>query len=259
MHPFGSARIFDAHMTAGPTALTHAAPEDLLRLMDRHSIERAMLSPVERWMAVDNHEGNTTIASWVKRWPTRFLGYASANPWYGVRAVEEIERSLDDGLVALKFHPGRQGFIVLEPLFAPLLERAALHGVPVYLVTGIEVDCMPLQVAELARRYPTVPFMLGRSGRGNFGLMDLLPTIKQAPNLFVETVYNFPDTLDQIVDAIGWKRIVFASDSPLTNLRLELEKLARVQIEPEALTAILSQNLARLLRLPEGERHCALR
>lgn len=250
-HQFGSVRIWDAHITVGPTAFATVAPEELLHKMDQHGVERSILSPAERWMAVDNREGNDCIVSWTKRWPDRFLGYATANPWFGLRAVQEVTRGLDSGLIGLKFHPGRQGFIVLEPLFAPLMELAARSNKLVYLVSGIDIDCMPLQVAELARRYPTTPIILGRSGRGNFGMMDLLPSVRQASNLYVETVYNFPDTLDLVIETIGLERVVFASDSPFSNLRLELAKLALVRVDRAGLRSILSENLMRLLGMPE--------
>jgi predicted TIM-barrel fold metal-dependent hydrolase len=242
-------QVLDAHVTAGPTPYFDVEPGDLIAQMDQHGIDRAVLSPVDRWLAVDNREGNTTIAGWIRSWPNRFLGYATANPWYGERAVAELERALDDGLSAIKLHPARQGFVLLDQAVTPILEVAVQRGVPVYIVTGVAVAAMPLQLSEIARRYPQIPFIMGRSGWSDFQLMDLVPAVCQAPNIYVETVYNMPDTLDEIVKAIGADRIVFASDAPFANLKLEIEKLELMNVEPKAWAAILGGNLARLLCL----------
>lgn len=242
--------IFDAHVTVGPGAYVDTSPEELLALMDEHGVRRALLSPVDRWLAVDNREGNDMIAQWVQTWPERFLGYATANPWYGKRAVAELQRALDAGLSAVKLHPFRQGFVLLDTVARPLLEIAARRGTLVYVVTGVAVASMPLQLAELAQRYPSVPFIMGRSGRGDFGLTDVLPAVRKASNIFIETVYNMPDTLNELMAVIGPRRVVFSSDAPLTNLALELGKLDLMGVDQEIRAAILGGNLARILSLP---------
>ena len=243
-------RIFDAHVTAGQTPYFGIEPAKLIALMDRHGIQRAMLSPVDRWLAVDNREGNDTLLSWIRRWPDRFWGYATANPWYEARAIAELERALDEGLCAIKLHPARQGFMLLEPMVNPVIALAQRRRVPVYVVTGVPIASMPLQLAELARRFPEAVFIMGRSGRTDFAL-DLIPSVRQASTIYVETVYNLPDTLEAVVQAIGVERVVFASDAPFTNLELEVGKLDRMTVGPEARAAILGGNLARLLHLEE--------
>jgi hypothetical protein len=56
----------------------------------------------------------------------------------------------------------------------------------VYVVTGVPVADEPLQLAELARRFPRVTFVMGRSGRTDFSL-DLVPALTSAANLVAET------------------------------------------------------------------------
>ncbi len=133
----------------------------------------------------------------------------------------------------------------------PVLEMAARRRVPLYVVTGVPVAAIPLQLSEMARRYPEVTFIMGRSGRTDFWL-DVIPAVRQAPNIYVETVYNLPGTLDGVVQAIGAGRVLFASDAPFTNLKLELDKLELMDVGADARAAILGGNLARLLRLPQG-------
>jgi predicted TIM-barrel fold metal-dependent hydrolase len=124
--------------------------------------------------------------------------------------------------------------------------------VPVYVVTGVPIASMPLQLVELARRYPGVQFIMGRSGRTDFSI-DFLPSLQMAPNIYAETAYNLPGTVAALIAAIGVERILFASDAPFTNLELELAKLERVNLEPAARALLMGGNLARLFA--EGQQH----
>jgi predicted TIM-barrel fold metal-dependent hydrolase len=240
--------VIDGHVTAGAGIYFDTDPEQLIEAMDRYGIGRAVLAPSDGWLAVDNREGNDQILAWARRWPGRLLGYATANPWYGERALAELERALDAGLHGIKLHPARQGFMLLEPIVEPILALAARRRVPVYVVTGVPVASMPLQLAELARRFPETQLIMGRSGRTDFSL-DLLPAAQLAPNIYIETAYNLPATLGVIAQAIGPGRLLFASDAPFTNLELELGKLELIPEWPAMREAVLGANLARLLRL----------
>jgi predicted TIM-barrel fold metal-dependent hydrolase len=93
------------------------------------------------------------------------------------------------------------------------------------------VSSLPLQLAELARRFPETNFIMGRSGRTDFAL-DLMPAARQAPNIYLETAYNAPGLVDNLIREFGAARVLFASDAPFTNLGLELEKLDRLTASP---------------------------
>jgi uncharacterized protein len=242
-----AANILDAHVTVGQTPFGSIDPATLISRMDWYGISQAVIAPRDRWLAVDNREGNDTILEWIRSWPDRFLGYATVNPWFGERAIQEMERALTAGLCGMKLHPARQGFVLLEPLVEPLLELAAQRAVPVYVVTGVAIAAMPFQLAELARRHPSVNFIMGRSGRTDYGWLDMSAAVRQAPNIYVETAHNLPGTLEQVLEITGPDRIIFASDTPLTNLKLELAKIEKMSITPATRTAILHTNLARLL------------
>jgi predicted TIM-barrel fold metal-dependent hydrolase len=236
--------IVDGHLRFGEDiAVTDI--DELLRQMDARDIARAILGPVGRWAAVDNHEGNIALADAARRHPDRLTGFASANPWYGQRAEQELRRALADGLIGLKLVPAQQGVPLLSPLLDGLLQVVAERALPVYVVTGVPVMSEPLQVAELARRWPTVPFVLGRSGRTDFAL-DLLPALTNAPNLIAETAHNGAGDIARIVEAIGADRVMFASDWPANDLGLELDRIARVPLSPSQRTAVLGRTAERL-------------
>ncbi len=127
----------------------------------------------------------------------------------------------------------------------------AHRRVPVYVVTGSAM-ATPLQLAEVARRYPEVAWIMGRSGRTEYGWLDFARAVRQAPNIYVETAHNLPASLGRLLATLGPERVLFASDLPDTNLRLELAKLDDIRVrglplDPQTQALMMGGNLARLL------------
>jgi len=80
---------------------------------------------------------NDYVASVVRRFPERFVGFASVDPHKGHAAVEELERAVRElGLVGLKLHPVAQNFRPDDDRFYPLFAKAAELGIPVLIHTG---------------------------------------------------------------------------------------------------------------------------
>lgn len=236
----GEQGVVDAHVAVGE--LAHLAPVDVgevLARMDENGVQRAVLGPVGRWVAVDNAEGNDTLRRWCSMHPDRLRHYAVANPWYGKRATDELRRALDAGAVGYKLEPARQGVALLDPLLDPLLDVADEYGRPVYVVTGVPVASEPLQLAELALRRPRVTFVMGRSGRTDFSL-DLVPALTSSDNLVAETAYNGASLIADLVARIGPGRVVFASDAPLNDLELELERTRLADLDEPDRAAVMA-------------------
>jgi hypothetical protein len=248
-------RVLDAHVTLGESEFGRLDSAALLAQMDAFGIQGVLAAPGDRWLAVDNREGNDALLAIVRRQPDRVGGYATANPWFGPRALDELARALDGGLAAVKVHPARQGFALLEDVAVPMWEFVAMRGVPVYVVTGSAMST-PLQLAEVARRYPETAWIMGRSGRVDYGWLDFVRALRQAPNLYAETAHNLPATIGRLIAMLGAQRILFATDLPDTNLLLEMAKLNDIQVDLQAdmqpldaqsRALIMGGNLARLL------------
>jgi uncharacterized protein len=236
--------VVDAHVTIGVSRDTSLTVEELLAAMDRCGIARALVAPPEAAVAVRNREGNrlTVGAAW--RSP-RLAAYATANPWFGPDGVEELRRAADAGAVALKLDPALQGFDLLDGLADPLLRFAEARDWPVYVRTGTPPHGLPLQLAELASRFPAVGFVMGRNGASDFWL-DVVPALRRAPNLFADTAHAY--SLDALLHdpEIGPGRIVFSTDAPYADPLLEVQKLddlipaqARDRVVGDTITALL--------------------
>ena len=232
--------IIDANAT-----LERGAAKALLDEMDENGVERAVIGPERRFVAVENRAGNSAIAAAVRRYPDRLIGFAVVSPWYGKKAIAELERARGLGLTGLKIFPAVQGFILTDPLIRPLVEFAERADWPVWCATGAPICAMPLQLAELAEAYPRVRFMMGYGGFCDFWY-DVPDALNRCPNLWIETSYIHPCQITPWVESCGLRKFVFGSDRPFSSLALELKKIGLLGAGIDT-GKILGRNIAAFL------------
>jgi uncharacterized protein len=236
--------IIDAHVMLGTEHPFALELDELLRRMDAAGVQRAVARTMGAELAVDNREGNDRVLAA----GPRIAALVSANPWYGPRAIDELERCRQAGAVGLFLHPSRQGFMPTDPVAAPLLDFAAEAGWPVMFHTGSYVQSDVLAVAEVARTYATTPFILGCSGFADMWF-EVPGAIQDVPNLWLETSHSLGDGIRVVLKAAGPERIVFGSGEPRNRYASALQCLQRLDLPPEILRAILHDNARRLFHL----------
>jgi uncharacterized protein len=221
------ALTLDAHVRLGQSREAGLTAEHLLSMMEGLGVDAALVAPAERFIAVDNDEGNVMTAAAAAASGGRLLPYAVANPWRGAAALESLRRARDTGAVALAVDAALQGFDLLDGLVDPLLHLAAEFGWPVYVRTGTPPTALPMPLALLARRYPDLTFVMGRSGATDFWI-DAVPALIHAPNLLADTCYAPWDTMLASFSEhpeVGAGRAVFSTDAPYTIPVAELERV----------------------------------
>jgi predicted TIM-barrel fold metal-dependent hydrolase len=227
--------VLDAHVRIGAGREVELSAEQLLASMDRTGIDAAMIAPAERFIALDNDEGNATTCRVAASSEGRLLAYAVANPWRGAAAIDTLRRAHDDGAVALAVDATLQGFDLHDHLLDPLLDVAAEFTWPVYVRTGTPPSGLPLPLASLARRYSELTFIMGRSGATDFWI-DAVPALVHAPNLLADTSYAPWDTvLVSFAEhpQVGPGRVVFSTDAPYTVPEAEIARIVDWPITAE--------------------------
>ena len=221
-----------------------AAVAAWLNQMSRHAIAHAVVAPAEGYAAVYNREGNALLARLVRRYPAQLSGLAVANPWRGPQAVCLLEKAFDDGLKGLFLCPPRQGFRLTESIVDPLLEVCCRRRLPVYAHTGTPICSEPFQLAELARRFPSVTFIMGHAAYPDFWY-DVTGALQQAPNLLVETSCQMTAVLQQAIDAAGPERVLFGSGWPRSTPAIEIRKMRSMGLPAGSLEKIMRSNAMR--------------
>ena len=222
----------------------------LLREMDQAGIQRAVIAAPDEFVCLHNDEGNRLILDAVDRHGDRLSGMAVVNPWHGAAGAKALAGWLDKGLRGLFLNPVRQGFLLTEALLDPLLEVCAARGAPVYSTIGTPVVAMPFQLAEVARRHPTVTFVLGNASWTDFCGYDVVPACRQAPNILVDPSCAIGPSIAGFVEALGPGRILFCSAYPRSRHEMEVTKIRSLGLGPAELQAIFHDNATALWRLP---------
>lgn len=243
------APVIDAHCHAGhglnagkPAETTDPwttfnDPERTLRRMKEASIDRTVIFPINN---TTYEKANEEIASYVRRWPDRFIGFAKHDgKTESGRIRELLRREVKElGLRGLKLHG-----VPTEEMVA----AAAEFGVPILF--------HPPRVEEslaVVRAYPEVPFIMAHLG--SFASRDwrehvrAIDAARDLPNLHLETSsVVFVDYLEQAARALPAEKLVFGSDGPLVDARIELQKIRLLHLPERHERLILGGNILRLL------------
>jgi uncharacterized protein len=211
-------------------------------------IGHSVVAPLDPYVAVLNSEGNRKMIGLMRAHPHAFSGLAVASPWHGPPAVDMLRHGFDEGLIGLYLNPMRQGFRLTESILDLLMETCARYERPVYSHVGTPVCSTPFQLAELARRFPTVRFIMGHGAYPDYWY-DVAPAMAQASNIVVETSCQVSGIVKVILDVFGPKRVIFGSGYPRSDPVVETKKLDQLALRDEDREKVMCANARALWRL----------
>lgn len=181
--------------------------------------------------------------------PRQVRGYVAVNPNFTDHALHEIEEGLRAGMIGIKLAASRRAD---DPLLDPICAAAARHGVPVlHHVWHNRRRDYPTQEASdgvelcrLARRHPSVPFILAHIGGGG-DWEHSLRVVRTVPNVFVDLSGSGVDggMLDACLSAVGAERLLWGTDLTMGTGLAKLRYLERILPEV-AMDAVRWRNAA---------------
>lgn len=247
--------IIDAHAHVGPYSeffIPRCEPADLVRVMDRCGVDRAVLSS-HLAIQLDARRGNEATAAAVAAHPERLAGYFVINPWQ--QPVDELARWADDPrFVGVKLHPDLHVYPLTGNRYTPVWEFAARTGCPVltHTWTGSPYDDLA-QVGVVADRYPEVVLLAGHAGASHAGFEQAIEVAAAHPRLVLEICgsYNSGAVITRMVRALGPSQVVFGSDQPFIDLRCSLGRVVFADLDETDRAAVLGGTARRLF----GWRH----
>ena len=237
--------VIDAHCHAGMGEAmsapwtTRADPEITLRHMEEAGIDRTVIFPINN---THFEKPNREIARICERYPGKFIGFAKHDPQTEAGRIpamlrEEV-RSL--GLKGLKLHrlPTRDMLDACAELAIPILYH-------------------PEKVANfhmIAQEYPRIPLIMAHMG--NFASRDwnehleAIAVAKRYPNVYLETSsVVFFKFLEMAAKELGADKLIFGSDGPEVDSRVELYKIRLLKLPPSEEAKVTGGNISRILRL----------
>jgi predicted TIM-barrel fold metal-dependent hydrolase len=245
------ARVIDVHSHAGrglnfdkgdPVAepwTTFNDPRWLLQQDDEAGIDQSVIFPINN---VTFEKANEEIASYVRQYPGRFIGFAKHDPKTEAGKIKDLlTREVRDlGLKGLKLHA------VPSP---EMLEVVAELGIPILMHPPRVRDSL-----EVVRTHPKINFIMAHLG--SFASKDwrdhllAIEAAKSLANLHLDTSgVTFFRYLEQAARDLPAEKLLFGSDAPLVDARIELFKIRLLKLSPANEEKGLGGNARRLLNL----------
>lgn len=192
--------------------------ENIRRSMDDAGIALSVCMPVPPHVACEDilnvHEKDPAVVP--------FTG-ADFTKKYDMAA--SFARDVGRGARGLKLHPILQGVSLDSVRAFEAVNAFASHGLPVLFHCGMstyyhradrerEVSRYGkiCHAARLVREFPNVNFIAGHAGLDD--VHDVIDQLAMYPNVWVDTSFQSPRIIRELVDVFGPGKVLFASDWP---------------------------------------------
>jgi uncharacterized protein len=238
--------VIDAHCHAGTGQQmqapwnTRADVQVTLQHMAEAGIDRTIIFPINN---SEYERPNQEVAEICAQHPGKFIGFAKHDPQQEAGRIGRLLRREVEQLRlrGLKLHrlPTREVLDAVEELRIPILYH------PERVVNFFNI----------ASEYPRVNFVMAHLG--NFASRDwsehleAISMARRFPNVFLETSsVVFFKFLEMAAREVGADKLIFGSDGPELDSRVELYKVKLLKLSPTDEAKVLGGNIARLL--PKG-------
>ncbi len=181
------------------------------------------------------------------------IAFGSIHPDYA-DWKDELCRIKQLGLKGIKLHPDYQEFYVDEKRMFPIYEKAFELGLIIVFHAGDDIGlpppyhCTPDRLLNIVKAFPGGRFVAAHMG--GYGLWDEVEDVLAGEDIYLDTSYCLGVMSDMqavgIIKKHGWKKVLFATDSPWTSQSDHIRKIKSLNLGSEAEAAILGEN-ARLL------------
>ncbi|HEX3028317.1 MAG TPA: amidohydrolase family protein [Clostridia bacterium] len=186
----------------------------------------------------------------------QIISFGSIHPDY-IDWKAELVRLKQLGIKGIKFHPDYQLFYVDEKRMMPIYEKAFELDMTVIFHAGLDIGlpapyhCTPDRLAKLLEAFPDGKWVAAHMG--GYSYWDDVERLLGGKNIYLDTSYCFGrinnEQMLRIINNHGYKKILFATDSPWSDQEEEIKKLKALKLSEEAEKAILGLNAKELLNL----------
>jgi hypothetical protein len=240
---------FHAHLFSEWKGIKGLAPGELVQQMDQNEVDHAVVYTLNGFWG-DFRKANDALVRLAKPYGSRLIPFCTVHPNEIGKAIDEVDRCKTKyHIQGIKLHPWLQGFSVTSMEMLQLAEHAARREMMLVLHDGSPPYCEPLQIADLARRFPSLTVVLGHGGLKDFH-MEALMALQRHPNLVIGC--NAPATaLERMIHELKGDRILFGSDLGFSKIALPwwLAHIRSLAISEEEKEKVLAGNARRLLKL----------
>ncbi len=239
--------------------------EEFLGYLTAHNVHMAVIHATDNETRHQRKIPNEVVGELVQRYPDRFVGFAGVDPYKGMAAVKELQRSIVElGLRGLSLEPYEYDLPTNHKKYYPLYAKCAELGVPVSIhcsinfARGVKMSLShPLYLDEVAVDFPELTLIASTPGWP--WVAELMAVAWRHPNVYIKIAAMRPkyfakqntgwETLLHYGNTILKDRILFASAWPLISLEEAVSEVCALPLKDEVKEMWLYSNAAKLLGL----------
>lgn len=245
--------IINTHAHFGPYKgiyFPHDGTDQVLAMMERSGVR--WLIAAAHAALVDTQRGNRWYYDIMRQHPDRLRGYWAINPNYPERVAQEVAAFAQfPGMVGFKFLSDYYQYPITGDHYAPALEYAEAHELPILLHTwGGSAYDGPALVDQVATKYPNVRLLMGHSGYGEWEYASRVA--RDHPHVYLEltAAYQVRGALELMCEIAGSEKITFGDDHPWFDPHYGVGCVLFAYLDDEDRRNILYRNAQRLFGLP---------
>lgn len=246
---------YHAHGPLGKNFGGVTSADEMLRAMDLAQVDKACVNNIFHGNA---SKANDCMAAFVRRHPDRFIGILYVTPIYPEEMEAEMARAVDDlGMRGIKIYPPFYNGTVEDPVWEPIFAFAHARKLSILSHTDGNDPLVspnhgePQMFVRWAEKYPNATFVMGHSGNSASGRKSCIAAASCCPNIYAEICSSWREinSIEELVLGVGEDRVLFGSDIPLMDPRVQMGRIMTADISDAAKKKIIGENAARLLNL----------
>jgi len=210
---------------------------------------RCIIAGAHAGISTDFRRGNTQMIEAMREFPGRIFGYCCVNPNYPNDIPTELDRCFEAGMIGIKFHPSVHRYPIDGDNYRLAWEYADKHGLVVLTHTGVtDSTCGVAQVGACAERYPNAKVLFGHSGFGYAGARACVEVGTRLTNTYFDITASTTELglIEILVDGLGADRVLYGTDLPFIDCRMQIGRLAFSRLDDDQLRLILADNAKRI-------------
>ncbi len=233
---------------------TDGTAEGLLESMDIAGIRRSVVCHIAT-NAHQMHKVNDFAISQKIRENGCLIPLGSLHP-HAEDLEQELARLIQAGLPGIKLHPDYMGFDFDDPVFDPILSLCEEHGMLVITHAGFDplspehMHCTPVMVRRIMERHPFLKLVVAHLGGMNCEEDTLSLLCGQDVYLDTSLMTHRPQRsalLRKILLSHAPERLLFATDTPWTDAKAEVQALENTPLSQDVKDMIFHKNAEALL------------
>lgn len=240
---------------AGGKAFTDGTTKGLLTSMENAGVDVSVVLPV-----ATKPQQFDTINAFAKQlndeYGDRIISFGGIHP-----DCEDYKAKLDYikslGLKGIKIHPDYQGVMIDDIRYMNIIDYASEIDLIVITHAGLDigmpelVHCPPDRMRKVLDTIKPRKMVLAHYG--GWQRWEEVYEYIAGQDVYIDTAFTFPfikeDMFMKILEKHGSDKILFASDSPWSSAKSDVEALRNMPISEDVCDAICSGNAKKLLNL----------